>query len=145
VKLGAFPAACGAQILRGCLLAQEYCGNAFVCEPSAHLVKRNVMAEKDGVIVTATNTHYTGADGNPPDFLPSTDERFRPVFLNTGPDGALYVCDLYRGVLQHIRYVTPYLRKQIKQRDLEQPVHMGRIYRVVPDSPEAGRRPAGLV
>ena len=43
------------------------------------------------------------------EFLASTDERFRPVNLATGPDGALYIADMYRGLIQHGAYVTPYL------------------------------------
>jgi mono/diheme cytochrome c family protein len=54
------------------------------------------------------------------------------VGLYTGPEGALYVVDLYRGILQHRVAVTSYLRAQITERGLEQPVHLGRIWRIVP-------------
>ena len=40
---------------------------------------------------------------------------------------------MYHGILQHRIYVTTYLRNQIKERGLEQPLHVGRIYRVVHD------------
>ncbi|MEY2880878.1 MAG: hypothetical protein RLZZ15_3258, partial [Verrucomicrobiota bacterium] len=60
-------------------------------------------------------------------------ERFRPVDLQTGPDGALYILDLYRGVLQHRISLTSYLRKQSEDRGLVAPIHLGRLYRVVPD------------
>jgi len=74
------------------------------------------------------------------EFLTSTSERFRPVNLNDGPDGALYVVDIARGVVQHITYVTPWLRRQILERKLEQPLDQGRIWRIVPDG--APRKPA---
>ena len=35
------------------------------------------------------------------EFLASTDERFRPVFLSNAPDGTLYVVDMYRGIIEH--------------------------------------------
>jgi mono/diheme cytochrome c family protein len=54
------------------------------------------------------------------------------VNFATGPDGALYIVDLYRGVLQHRISLTSYLRKQSEDRNLAQPQNLGRIYRVVP-------------
>ena len=44
---------------------------------------------------------------------PSTDERFRPVYLVDAPDGTLYVVDMYRGIIQHRGFITEYLRDQI--------------------------------
>jgi mono/diheme cytochrome c family protein len=40
---------------------------------------------------------------------------------------------MYRGVIQHKGFLTHYLVANIKDRQLEQPVNMGRIWRVVPD------------
>jgi mono/diheme cytochrome c family protein len=50
--------------------------------------------------------------------------------LCEGPDGALYIADLYRGLIQHRLFVTSFLRKQVLERGLEQPLHHGRIWRV---------------
>jgi mono/diheme cytochrome c family protein/glucose/arabinose dehydrogenase len=124
--LRACTAACGPGIYRGDLFPKEFHGNAFIPEPSANLVKRAILAETNG-IVSARNAD----EGT--EFLTSTDERFRPVNAYTGPDGALYLVDLYRGVLQHKSYLTHYLIANIKQRQLEQPLEQGRIYRIVPD------------
>ena len=77
----------------------------------------------------------TASDPHPgTEFLASTDERFRPVHLATGPDGALYVADMYRGLIQHGAYVTPYLREQTMNRKLVLPVNRGRIWRIVPEN-----------
>ena len=65
------------------------------------------------------------------EFLASTDERFRPVYLSNAPDGTLYIADLYRGILQHRVSLTVYLRDYILARKLEKPAGLGRIYRVV--------------
>ena len=97
-----------------------------MCEPSGNLIKRNVL-ESEGLNLTAHDPH-PGKE-----FLASTDERFRPVHLAQGPDGALYVVDMYRGLIQHKAYVTPYLTEQTVSRKLVLPINRGRIWRVVPE------------
>ena len=118
---------CGALIYRGDAFPAAYRGNAFIPEPCANLVKRFTMSEKDGV-VKATNTAKTT------EFLTSTDERFRPVTAADGPDGALYIVDMYRGIIQHQSFLTHYLIANIKDRKLETPFNQGRIWRIVPDT-----------
>ncbi|MDB6123971.1 MAG: dehydrogenase [Pedosphaera sp.] len=132
--LATFTAACAPLIYRGDNFPAEFRGNAFICEPSGNLVHRDILEEKDGVI-TAKRAYENS------EFLASTDERFRPVNANVGPDGALYVVDMYRGVLQHRIFVTSYLREQILSRGLEKPVNMGRIYRVVHESTPLAPKP----
>lgn len=124
-KLIEFTAACSPLVYRGTALPGNYYGNAFVCEPSGNLVKRNLVKD-DGLSLSAHDPH-PGKE-----FLASTDERFRPVHLSLGLDGALYVADMYRGLIQHGAYITPYLRDQTLQRKLVDPVHLGRIWRIVP-------------
>jgi mono/diheme cytochrome c family protein len=124
-------AACGPSVYRGDLFPPEFRGNMFVPEPAGNLVKRLILSETGGV-VSAKNA-YTGTE-----FLTSTDERFRPVSSCNGPDGALYIVDLARGVLQHRSFLTYYLAANIKSRKLEQPITLGRIYRVVPDGAKPG-------
>ncbi|WP_421829133.1 DUF7133 domain-containing protein [Larkinella sp.] len=126
-RLLEFTAACSPLVYRGTALPAAYYGNVFVCEPAGNLVKRNV-AEDSGLLITAQ-------DPNPGrEFLASTDERFRPVHQATGPDGALYVADMYRGLVQHKAYVTPYLREQTISRGLVMPINRGRIWRIVPEN-----------
>ena len=125
-------ATCGAAVYRGDAYPAEYRGNAFVPEPSVNLIKRLLLSERDG-IVKATD----GAKDR--EFLTSTDERFRPVQVVNGPDGCLYVVDMYRGIVQHTAFLTHYLVANIKARQLEQPISQGRIWRIVP---EGGRKVA---
>jgi len=120
--LKAVTAACGPGIYRGDNFPPDARGNAFICEPAGNLVIRNVFTD-DG---TSTKPAYDKAE-----FLASTDERFRPVNISNGPDGNLYIADMYRGILQHKGFMTPYLRKQIVDRGLDRPIGTGRIYRVV--------------
>lgn len=130
-------ATCGPVIYRGELFPAAYQGNAFIPEPSGNLVKRFVVSEKDGV-PNAENPYKEK------EFLTSPDERFRPVNAYNGPDGALYLVDMYRGIIQHTGFLTHYLEANIKERKLEQPIGMGRIYRVVPEmaKPKATKLPA---
>jgi mono/diheme cytochrome c family protein len=130
LRLVNFTAACGPVIYNGDLLGGAYYGNAFVAEPSANLIKRNVLHQQ-GYIVTGEQAYANK------EFLASEDERFRPVSLYNGPDGALYVVDMYRGIIQHKTYLTPYLKNEIKERALTKPLNCGRIYKIIPQGTNA--------
>ncbi|EEF63423.1 PVC-type heme-binding CxxCH protein [Pedosphaera parvula] len=132
--LATFTAACSPLVYRGNNFPAEFHGNVFVCEPAGNLVHRDILEEKDGVI--NAKRAYENSE-----FLASSDERFRPVNLSVGPDGALYVVDMYRGVLQHRIFVTSYLRQQILSRGLEKPVDKGRIYRVAHEGTPLDAKP----
>jgi mono/diheme cytochrome c family protein/glucose/arabinose dehydrogenase len=139
-KLKEFTAACGWWVYRGDLMP-ELAGNLFVAEPSGNFVRRTVLTAESGTI-RGRNAY---ADQQQ-EFIASTDERFRPVSFATGPDGALYIVDLYRGVLQHRISLTSYLRKQSEDRGLATPQNLGRIYRVVPaDRVVTRAKPAGAL
>ena len=115
-------AVCAPLVYRGdALLGCD--GDVFVCEPAGNLVRRFRLRDVDGEM-QAVNC-YDGAE-----FLAAADERFRPVNLTQGPDGALYVVDMRRGVIQHKNFVTTFLRQQIQERKLEQPIGKGRIWRI---------------
>jgi mono/diheme cytochrome c family protein/glucose/arabinose dehydrogenase len=132
-SLATATATCGALIYRGNALPACR-GNAFIPEPSANLVKRAVLTEKDGVITAASATPGR-------EFLTSTDERFRPVEAMDGPDGALYLVDMYRGIIQHAGFLTHYLIANIEARKLALPLDRGRIWRILPDK---GERPGAV-
>jgi mono/diheme cytochrome c family protein len=125
LRLVNFTAACGPLIYNGDLFDKDYYGNAFVAEPSANLIKRNILKE-DGYRIDGREAYVKK------EFLASEDERFRPVSLYVGPEGAMYIIDLYRGIIQHKTYLTPYLKNEIRDRNLTQPLSCGRIYKVVP-------------
>jgi mono/diheme cytochrome c family protein/glucose/arabinose dehydrogenase len=129
-------ATCGPGIYRGDLFPADFQGNAFVPEPAGNLVKRLKLKDQAGS-VSAENAYKDH------EFLTSTDERFRPVNALTGPDGALYIVDMARGVIQHKVFLSYYLAANIEERKLEQPINLGRIYRIVPDgsNPKAVQLP----
>ncbi|MBX2921488.1 MAG: c-type cytochrome [Chitinophagaceae bacterium] len=118
-----FTAACGPLIYRGDQFPAEYKQNAFVCEPEANLIKRNVL--------TFESLKTTAAQAwNDREFIASTDEGFRPVNVLNGPDGAMYVVDMHRGVMQHRVSATPYYRDGITRKRLDTLLHAGRILRI---------------
>jgi glucose/arabinose dehydrogenase len=144
-SLARFTAVCAPLVYRGDRLPAELYGNVFVAEPAANLVSRLTLSD-DGSGIRARKAYDRG------EFLASTDERFRPVYLSNAPDGTLYIADLYRGIIEHRISITMYLRDQILARKLDRPTGYGRIYRVVHDTtrrdltrPFAQATPADLV
>jgi mono/diheme cytochrome c family protein/glucose/arabinose dehydrogenase len=123
-SLARFTAVCAPLVYRGDRLPADLYGNVFVVEPAANLVSRIILSD-DGTTLQARKAYDRG------EFIASTDERFRPVYLSNAPDGTLYVVDMYRGILEDRLSMTEYLRNQIIARKLEQPIGLGRIYRVV--------------
>ncbi len=117
-----FTAACGVQIYRGHALPAEFRGNCFICEPTGNLVHRDVLSP-----LGASFTSRPGRDGV--EFLATRDEWFRPVNLQHGPDGALYVVDMYRAVIEHPQFMPEELKTRS---DLTDGDDRGRIYRIVP-------------
>ncbi|MCI0462352.1 MAG: neutral/alkaline non-lysosomal ceramidase N-terminal domain-containing protein [Gemmataceae bacterium] len=125
--------ACGLGIYRDDLLGKEFTGNAFVCEPVNLLVHRMVLSPRGS---TFTSTRAKGEEES--EFLASTDTWFRPVQVRTGPDGGLWVVDMYRFVIEHPRWIPP---ADLAKLDLRAGSTMGRIYRVVPEDRKARPMP----
>ncbi|MBI1841857.1 MAG: c-type cytochrome [Verrucomicrobia bacterium] len=123
-SLASFTAACGTVIYRGDNFPAAAENQAFICEPSANMIRWQNIHDEDGQL-TSENAFDKS------EFFTSSDERFRPVNLLNAPDGALYVVDFGRGIIQHRIYMTSYLRKQVELRGLAAPLEVGRIYRVV--------------
>jgi hypothetical protein len=144
-SLARYTAVCAPLIYRGDRLPAELYGNVFVAEPAANLVGR-LIVEDDGKGLRVKRAYEKG------EFIASTDERFRPVFISDAPDGTMYIADMYRGIIEHRISVTEYLRDQILSRKLDRPTGLGRIYRVMheatrraPSNPFAGATPQQLV
>ncbi|HXU75586.1 MAG TPA: PVC-type heme-binding CxxCH protein [Methylomirabilota bacterium] len=123
---GFITSACGVTIYDGTALPESYRGDSFTCEPAGNLVHHDILSPK-GATFVARRPFPTN------EFLASPDNWFRPVNLANGPDGALYVCDMYRKTIEHPEYLPEATRKVT---DFESGKDMGRIYRVVADRPQ---------
>lgn len=128
---GFITSACSPVVYTAELFPPAFRGNTFVCEPANNLIHRDMLVSKGATFV---------AQRVEPDceFLASTDNWFRPVYLSIGPDGALYVLDFYREVIE-----TPLsLPEDIKKKLNLESRGRGRIWRIVPEGTKPGPKPA---
>ena len=158
-QLTHFSAACGQSVVRSPLFP-EWQGNSLGCEPVGRLVRMTSYTWQDG-----KGTAHNAFPGS--EFIRAKDAYFRPVWTESGPDGGLYVADLYRGIIQEKEWfptvVTPELQdhfvEDYRKNKLVQwveryervkgwgmiKVHRhGRIYRLLPDNKPAGANPKML-
>lgn len=120
---GTHTSACGVTAYRGELFDESFRHSVFVCEPVGHLVTRNITSP-DGATLTAHRAREKA------DFLASTDTWFRPASLSTGPDGALYLADMYRLWVEHPKFVPDDVAAKMDWRAGED---RGRVWRIIPD------------
>ncbi|WP_165227682.1 PVC-type heme-binding CxxCH protein [Aquisphaera insulae] len=96
----------------------------FVSEPVHNLVHRMIVSPSGA---TFRGGRAPGEERS--EFLASSDNWFRPTQLKTGPDGALWIADMYRAVIEHPEWIPPETQKKI---DMRAGSEEGRIYRVHP-------------
>jgi putative membrane-bound dehydrogenase-like protein len=119
-----FTSACSPTVYRDDLFGPNFAGNLFVCEPVHDLVSRLIVSPAGG---TFQGRRAVGEERA--EFLASIDNWCRPVFARTGPDGALWVSDMYRQVIEHPQWIPADWQKRL---DLRAGHELGRIYRVRP-------------
>ena len=117
-----FTSACSPHVFRDTSLGADIGAAAFICEPVHNLVSR-VMLEDNGVTFRGLR-HASELDS---EFLASTDGWFRPVCVKTGPDGGLWIADMYRMVIEHPQWIPESWQTKL---DLTAGHERGRIYRV---------------
>ncbi len=120
--LGVFTSACGLTSYQGGLFPSPYDSVAFVAEPVSNLVHADIIRD-NGASFTASRVQ------DKKEFLASTDSWFRPVNMYIGPDGALYVVDYYRQIIEHTEWMADDV---VKSGALYNGRDMGRIYRISP-------------
>ncbi len=118
---GTNTACSGLGVYRGPLMP-ELKNNVFVPDPTGQLVTRYKITPS-GASLKATRV------GDRTEFFRSSDEWSRPVNFTTGPDGAIYICDIYRRWIDHARFFP---EEFVKTHDMRQGENEGRIWRVVP-------------
>ena len=121
--LNHFTSACSPAIYRDDLLGAEVAGNIFVCEPVHNLVHREQVRA-----VGASFVGERAAGEKESEFLASADLWSRFTAARAGPDGALYIADMYRLVIEHPQWIPAEWQKRLG--DLRAGEDKGRIYRV---------------
>ncbi len=106
------------------LFGPEFATSLFVSEPVHNLVHRMILKPNG-----ATYRGVRAPDEAKGEFLASSDNWFRPTQMKTGPDGALWVADMYRAVIEHPEWIPADIQRRI---DLRAGSQEGRIYRVYP-------------
>ena len=134
-----FTSSCGQSVYRGDRLPSSIYGDYFACEPVGRLVRRAKITENDGVI----KLHNAYQED---EFITTSDPNFRPVNTYSGPDGCLYIVDMYRGIIQESEWVRPGMAiyDQVKSKGLDKNIRRGRIYRLVHESTNRGPQPKML-
>ncbi len=126
--IGNFTSSCGIALYSGGLFPSPYDQASFVADPAHNLVHCDLLKE-DGVTLQASRVREEA------EFLASTDHWFRPVFVYVGPDGALYVVDYYRRIIEHPEWMSDEYHDPGRGPEaLYEGGRHGRIYRITPES-----------
>jgi putative heme-binding domain-containing protein len=127
-----FTSACSPIFFRDTTLGEDMASSALVCEPVHNLVHRTLI-KQEGI----TFRGQRHPDEKASEFFASTDVWARPVKIATGPDGALWVADMYRFVIEHPQWIPEEWQRRVNLRAGED---KGRIYRIY----RTGHRPGAL-
>jgi len=130
---GYFTAASGQVIYRADQFPPEYRGNHFSVDNAQNLIHRCLLERKGTGYVARRATE------DKVEFLTSTEQWFRPVNLAVGPDGALYVVDMYRDIIEDYSAIPRYLQ-QLYVESIIAGADRGRIWRVVADGAPRPRK-----
>ena len=123
-QAGHFSAAGGMGFVGSELFPEDIAGSVLVGDAVGNLIHRDVLHPEGPVFRASRAPQELDRE-----FLASRDPAFRPVAFEMGPDGALYVLDMQRDVIEHPDYIPEKLRRTL---DVRAGDNRGRIYRVVP-------------
>lgn len=132
--VGRITSACGLTLYLGGAFPSGFDRTSFVAELAHNLVHCDVWSESGSTFVARRADERS-------EFLASTDSWFRPVNFYIGPDGALYVLDFYRQIIEHPEWMA---REVYESKAIYSGVDRGRIYRIVPDSAATLPRPRNI-
>ena len=119
---GYFSGACGIAFYGGNAFPDPFNGNIFVADVVLNLIHRDVVMKK--------GTTYSASRGREGiEFLASEDRAFRPVNMTVGPDGAMYLLDMHRTVIEHPEWIPDEIEETL---DLYDGQDKGRVYRITP-------------
>jgi putative membrane-bound dehydrogenase-like protein len=120
---GFITSACSPLAYHGGQFAAEFNGQLLVCDPANNLIHRDLLEPKGATFVAKRVDEGC-------EFFASTDNFCRPVNLAIGPDGAIYVADFYREVIETPLSLPPDIKKNVNLQTRKR----GRIWRIVPET-----------
>ncbi|MEP7268623.1 MAG: PVC-type heme-binding CxxCH protein [Saprospiraceae bacterium] len=120
---GYFSGSCGITYYGGGVMGEEYNQTVWVADVVLNLLHVDKIKLK-GSELTASRVLEKR------DFLASTDRAHRPVNMNIGPDGSMYLVDMYRNVIEHPEWIPDDMEATL---DLHAGKDKGRIYKIVKD------------
>lgn len=120
--LNRFTSACSPLAIRNQALGEDASDDLLICEPVHNLISRVVVDRSTIAFTGARHPHEQQTE-----FLSSTDNWFRPVRLMNAPDGSLWVCDMYRHVIEHPEWIPEAWQAKL---NLYAGNDRGRIYRI---------------
>ncbi|MEJ7587169.1 MAG: PVC-type heme-binding CxxCH protein [Ferruginibacter sp.] len=132
--VGVITSACGITRYLGGLFPAPYDKAIFVDEPVSNLVHVDQLTDKGASFVASRMRRHQ-------EFIASTDAWFRPVNMYIGPDGALYVVDYYRQIIEHPEWMG---EEVVKSGQLYNGHDKGRIYRIAPKNLKTAEWTKGL-
>ena len=132
--VGVITSACGITDYMGGVFPAPFDNASFVAEPVSNLIHVDQLKDKGASFVASRIRPNK-------EFLASTDAWFRPVNMYIGPDGALYVVDYYRQIIEHPEWMG---EEVVKSGKLYNGHDMGRIYRITPTNAKAADWTKGL-
>ena len=121
-----FTAASGGTFYGGDALPAEFYGNIFTGDAAGSLVHRDILTPSDSFPYMIASRAAAEKDK---EFMASTDSWVRPASFTVGPDGNLYMIDMYR---QHIETPLSIPADLQTTMDFNAGNKEGRIYRIVP-------------
>ena len=119
-NVGVMTSACGLTKYMGGAFPAPYNNATFIAEPVSNLVHVDVLKDSGASFTASRILEHK-------EFFSSTDAWARPVNFYVGPDGALYVLDYYRKVIESPEWMS---KEAIAAGGLYAGSDMGRISRI---------------
>ncbi|MBL8178083.1 MAG: c-type cytochrome [Bryobacterales bacterium] len=120
--VGEFTSACGLTLYNTAAFGDAFRNSLLVAEPAHNLVHRDILKPHGATFRASRIPEKT-------EFLASQDPWFRPVNFYTAPDGAIYLLDYYRLVIEHPEWMS---QSRASDKELYAGRDRGRIYRITP-------------
>ena len=103
---------------------EDLSGSVFICDVVGNLIHRNLLTLNGSAYIgTRSPTEIQS------EFFASSENQFRPIAVELGPDGALYIADMQRAVIEHPDYIPSKIKQNMNIREGDE---RGRIYRLTP-------------